>query len=202
MIKRPMPVLLVLVLVGGMGCSQEPVSKAGPGEPDGGAATTESSLYGSEDSTLLPTPFTADEIRDEWIEGMQLVIERRSPSEERLERWTVLSADEDGAVIEYAEIDAFGIVSGEPTVRRTSWQELRDHASFPADRASREWVVRRTALGDLDGWLYTVRDDDAGTITQFFFASDLPGAPVAMEMLEDGTTLLALEQLERYRPAG
>jgi hypothetical protein len=199
--KLQTPGLGLLIIVCGLGCSGSSVSDTDPDHTDG-PAVVESSQREAGDPTVLPTPFTADEIRDEWIEGFQLVIERRSPSEERLERWTVISADEDGALIEYAEIDAFGAVTGVPTVRRSSWRELRDHASFPADRASRERVVRTTPLGELDGWLYIVRDDESGTVNQFFFASALPGAPVAMEMLEDGTTLLALEQIERFRPEG
>jgi hypothetical protein len=201
-IKLQIQVLGMLMIVGGIGCSQEPGSNTDPGGPGGGPAAIESSLRESEDSTLLPTPFTADENRDEWIEGFQLVIQRRSPSEERLERWTVVRADEDGAVIEYAEIDAYGNVSGEPTIQRSSWQELRDHASFPADHARRERVVRQTPLGEFEGWLYIVGDNESGTTTQFFFVSELPGAPVAMELVDDGTILVALEQLERYRPAG
>jgi hypothetical protein len=180
----------------------DPAPGADPSDAVDRPPASDTAHRDSEDSTLLPTPFSAEEIRDEWIEGFQLIIERRSPSEERLERWTVMNVDEDGAVIEYAEIDAFGILCGEPIVKRSTWRELRDHASFPADRASRERVVRTTPLGDLDGWLYTVRDDESSTVTQFFFASALPGAPVEMEMLEDGKMLLALEQLERFRPAG
>ncbi len=202
MIKLQMRLLGMLLIVGGIGCSQEPGSNTDSSGPSGGAAAIESSHLESEDSTLLPTPFTADEIRDEWIEGFQLVIQRRSPSGERLERWTVVKADEDGAVIEYVEIDVYGNVIGEPTIQRSSWQELRDHASFPADHASRERVVRQTPLGEFEGWLYIVGDNEAGTTTRLFFASELPGAPVAMEMMDDGTTVLALEQLERYRPAG
>jgi hypothetical protein len=200
--KLPMPLLGILVVAGGIGCSQEPGTSAGPSRSAEESPMIETAHRESASSTLLPTPFTADEIRAEWIEGFQLVIGRRSPSEERLERWTVMSADEDGALIEYAEIDPFGIVSGEPVVRRSTWRELRDHASFRADRASRERVVRITPLGELDGWLYTVRDLESGTVTEFFFAAAMPGAPVEMEMLEDGKMLLALEQLERYRPAG
>jgi hypothetical protein len=201
-IKLQMQLFGILIIVGGIGCSQEPGSNTDPSGPGGGPAAVNSSHRESDDSTLLPTPFTAEEIRDEWIEGFQIVIQRRSPSEERLERWTVVRADEDGAVIEYADIDAYGNVSGEPTIQRSSWQELRDHASFAADHASRERVVRQTPLGEFEGWLYIVGDNESGTTTRFFFASELPGAPVAMEMVDDGTTLVALEQLERYRPAG
>lgn len=199
--KLAVSLLVIVVITCAIGCAQGPA----PNSDQGGAVEPAQASHGAnrtEESPLLPTPFTAEEIRDEWIEGLQLEIARRSPSDERLERWTVVSADEDGAVIEYATIDEFGTVSGEPTRERSTWLELHDHASFPADRASRERVVRPTPLGELDGWLYTVRDVESNIVTEFFFAAELPGAPVEMTVLQDGKVVQELEQRARHRPGG
>ena len=37
-----------------------------------------------------------------------------------------------------------------------------------------------------NGWLYTRRDPGEGIVTEFFFAKDLPGAPVQMISRRDG----------------
>jgi hypothetical protein len=153
-----------------------------------------------DDPTLLARPFTADQIREEWIVGFSLTLRRITPEGENTERWTVVRTDTEGAEIEFAVLDAAGNVAGEPRVARSKWVELRNHASFPAASASREEVVRSTPLGMLDGWLYTVRDDAAGSTTEFFFADSLPGAPVHMREMRGGEVVMELVQIERSRP--
>jgi len=73
-------------------------------------------------------------------------------------------------------------------------------ALFPADRTRREKVTRDTPLGELEGWLYTVENADAGTVSEFFFAEKLPGAPVHMRVTRDGEVLTEMTQIERHRP--
>ena len=102
--------------------------------------------------------------------GLTLELHRKTAEGETLERWTVMAADDDGAYIEHATLDESGAVTGEPALQRSGWIELRDHATFKADRSRREAVTRVTALGELDGWLYTVDDADTGTLSEFFFA--------------------------------
>jgi hypothetical protein len=125
---------------------------------------------------------------------------RTSPEETVVERWTVVAADETGAEIEYATIGDDGSVVGEPTVKRSTWVELRDHASFPAAVSSREWVALATQLGQFEGWLYRTADDGASTVQEFFFVPELPGGPVRMRILEGDTTVFELEQTARLRP--
>lgn len=161
------------------------------------AATAADEANGEE---RLPTPYSADEIRDEWVEGFTVEMLRTVPDGEVRERWAVVAADDDGVDIRFNALDADGQPAGEGVVRHSSWEELRDHASFPADRAERERSTRETPLGVLDGWLYTVHDPDAGTVTRFFFADSLPGAPVWMEVTRDGEPELTLEQVKRSRP--
>jgi hypothetical protein len=152
------------------------------------------------DSSILTRPFSADEIRDEWVPGFRLLMRRTSPEGTRIERWTVLSADDEGVEIEYATIADDGSVEGEPSIARSGWAELRDHASFPASHSTREWVSRETALGNFEGWLYRVADPEAAVVNEFFFAPELPGAPVQMRILEGDTTVFELEQTARLRP--
>lgn len=154
----------------------------------------------AESADTLETPFTAEQIRDEWIEGLTVTMRRTSAGEARLERWRVVAADATGVDIEFAAVGDDGAVLGEPVTARSSWDELRDHASFPAAAASREWATRDTALGTFEGWLYRVSGEQPATIDELFFAATLPGAPVQMTTYEDGEPVSGLEQVARTRP--
>lgn len=154
----------------------------------------------SDDPSILIRPFSADQIRDEWVPGFRLHMRRTSPEGTRIERWTVLSADSEGAEIEYATIADNGSVEGEPSIARSGWVELRDHASFPASHSTREWLSRETALGNFEGWLYRVAEPESDVVNEFFFVPELPGAPVQMRILEGESTVFELEQTARLRP--
>jgi len=153
-----------------------------------------------DDPSILMRPFSAEEIRDEWVPGFRLLMRRTFPQGTQVERWTVVSADDEGVEIEYATIADDGSVEGEPTVTRSTWVQLRDHASFPSAHSTREWVSRETVLGNFEGWFYRVADPVAAVVNEFFFVPELPGAPVQMRVLEGETTVLELEQTARLRP--
>lgn len=151
------------------------------------------------DPSRLQTPYTAAEIRDGWVEGLEVVMRRWTPDGTVRERWTVVEADEAGCVTRIERLGPDGEPAGEPISGRSTWEELRRHASFPAERAQRRWVDRETALGALEGWIYTVEDPDAGTVTEFFFADRYPGAPAWMGVRAGDDVIMELEQVERRR---
>ena len=194
--------LIVILFLMTLGCggSEGPADSSGTDAAlDAAASTAPAQELKPDDPSLVRRPFTADEIRDEWVEGFRLLIRRTTPEGASVERWTVLSADDEGAEIEYATLDEDNNVS-ESAVRRATWVELRDHAGFPAATATREWVTRSTALGIYDGWLYRVTGGDGAAIEEYFFVPSLPGAPVQMKILDGDTTVFTLEQVARLRP--
>lgn len=186
---RSIPWVLA-VLLATAGCSA-------PVEQDASSATE-----GSEDppGDFLPRPFTADQIREAWGAGLVLRIRQSSPELVEHQRWTVVSADDEGAEIEYIAVDENGLALSEPRIERTSWQEFRDHASFPVATARRERSRQNTALGTLEGWLYTVEDRGTGTVGEFFFVDSLPGAPLFARTKRDGQLVAEMAQIERNRP--
>jgi len=189
-VRRPEPFALALLLLAlGCGGGESPVEHA--------EAVVDLS---PDDPSILMRPFSDEEIRDEWIPGFRLLMRRTSPEGTQIERWTVVSADDEGVEIEYATLLDDGSVEGEPKIARSGWVELRDHASFPAAHSTREWVSRKTALGNFEGWLYRVADPDAAVVNEFFFVPELPGAPVHMRTLEGDATVFELEQTARLRP--
>jgi len=193
--------LIVILFLMTLACGggEDPSGNREPGNDLDVAATTASPVeLEPGDPSLVRRPFTADEIRGEWVEGFRLLIRRTTPEGASVERWTVVSADDEGAEIEYAALDEDNNVT-ESAVRRATWVEVRDHASFPAATATREWVTRSTGLGTYDGWLYRV-SGDGGVVEEYFFVPSLPGAPVQMKIVTGDHTVFELEQVSRLRP--
>lgn len=193
--KSSSTVFLLFVLLFGAGCGP-----GGDSEPASDESRPEDTATDVADAEILPRPFTAEQIRDEWVVGFNLTMLRNTQGTEETQRWTVVAADDDSLDIEYMTLDPHGHSVGDPTVRRSTWVELRDHATFPAAGGTREDVTRDTALGTLDCWLYTVRDEERKTVTEFYFAKDLPGAPVYMRASGEGEVVMELTQIERNRP--
>jgi len=154
----------------------------------------------ADDAAILPHPFTAEQIRDEWVEGLTLVMRRETPAGVTRERWTVVAADERAATIEYTPLDERGQPAGAAETRVSSWDELRDHASFAAETTRRSEVRRETALGTFDGWLYVVSGPIEGTLSEYFFARDLPGAPLEVKVTKAGQTTMEMKQILRSKP--
>jgi hypothetical protein len=177
-------------LVSTLACA--PGAESGPGKDADGASSAEAPA-----PVILDHPFSAEQIRGEWADGLVIEIRRWTPTAEAFERWTVVRADADGVDIESVVIDRNGQPLGEPSTQTSTWVQLRDHASFPADRATREKASRETPLGTLDGWLYTVGDPAGGVVSEFFFAESLPGAPVFVHVRRDGEIIEIFEQIER-----
>ncbi len=206
------PALLACLLLFGCDATSVP-NDGGASPPDAGTPAAGTPAAGTAppqatapadtaagDPSLLPWPFSAEQIRDEWVEGLTLVMRTDSAEGGALERWRVVAADAEAAEIEFQQIDAAGKAVGEPRVARSTWVDLRNHASFPKDRAIREEVTRETALGKLEGWLYLMPDEAAGTVQEMFFAHSYPGAPVQMRVIKEGKPIMALAQIERERP--
>ncbi len=184
---RPWPLFLVLLPL--VGCAAEPVAEEPP-------------VLEAGEAESLPVPFTAEQIRDEWTPGLTLVLHFNFPDRQEWQRWTVVGADSEGAQIEYQALDAQGQPAAPPQRAPSSWGDLRDHALFPAAEARRERGSRQTVLGELEGWLYTVHDPQAETMTEFFFADELPGAPVWFESRSGEQIILTVQQIARQHLAG
>jgi len=144
----------------------------------------------------LPTPFTADQIRDAMPQGFSLVMQNTTADGARRERWDVVDADAHGMALRTTA----PLGSDTPTTdtRRHAWAVLRNHASFPAGTASRTRVTIDTPLAEapLAGWRYDVPGAD-GVRTVFLFADTLPGPPVRVETFRDEAVVATMSQVAR-----
>ncbi|MFB6610588.1 hypothetical protein ACFCVO_09735 [Agromyces sp. NPDC056379] len=148
---------------------------------------------------LLPTPFTADEIRDASGFGKTIRILVEEPGGETFERVNRFSAcDDDGAMLERWRVAPDGGVDGEVAGGRVTWRELQGHAAFPAERTMLTEETLELPVGRVECLRFDTRDEapDAPVET-FWFARALPGMPVRYESPTPAgivrTTVLAVE---------
>lgn len=133
---------------------------------------------------LLPTPFTAEEIRAASGTGKTIRLLVDLPDGARFERVNRFSdIDADGATLEQWRVDDAGQVDGVVTSERVTWRELQEHAAFPAEHATRSGTELETPMGVLDCLHYEVRHgDEPPQLSRFWFARDYPGMPVRYEI--------------------
>jgi hypothetical protein len=149
---------------------------------------------------LLPTPFTADEIREGCPAGRLIRIRVESEGEAPSERFSrFVDCDDGGATMQRGLVGADGQPVGEARGGRTSWHELQAHAAFPRSRATQDTDVIETPLGRLECLRYTVLDG-ADTDT-FWFDTGRPGMPVRVTTRRDGrvvesSTMIADERVD------
>ena len=133
---------------------------------------------------LLPTPFTADEIREATGSGtvIRLLLEGPDgPLGEHVNRFR--ETDAEGATLDRWDAeDPKAIVSS-----RVTWAELQGHAAFDAGTTSVSTVSLSSPLGELTCRKYDTEDG------VFWFSIAHPGMPVLYESDGMRTTVLAIE---------
>ncbi len=154
---------------------------------------------GAEEATegeFLPTPFTAEQIRDAFQPGLHLVTRYTTPAGTTKTLTTVTDWTEEGVMLLDQPLDSTGHPTGEAKPIEATWKELQDHALLPRANARRSRTQRRTVLGQLEGWLYILRGE-AGAQTTMFFADEYPGSPIIFTREQDGVVNFKAEQIER-----
>jgi hypothetical protein len=131
---------------------------------------------------LLPTPFTAEEIRAGCPAGRVVELLVEEDGEAPYRRFTrYVSCDDEGATLER------GGSGGGVESSRVTWAQLQAHAAFPAAATTVDEETIDLPLGVLNCHRYTVRDDEGTTV--FWFARAYPGMPVRISRQENGRTV-------------
>ncbi len=147
---------------------------------------------------LLPTPFTADEIREGCPEGRLTRTRVQSGDEASYERFSrFVDCDDEGAVMERGPVTDDGQL-GESQRARMTWHQLQAHAGFPRARTTASREVIETPLGRLDCLCYAVRSD--GETDTFWFDTDRPGMPVRIVTERDGLVVESSTMIADERP--
>ncbi len=133
---------------------------------------------------LLPTPFTADEIRDATGRGKTIQIRVDAPDGTHTSRVNRFSeTDAEGATLARWDADAPHDVAES----RVTWLDLQHHAAFEAATTTVSTEQLALELGDLMCLRYGTAD---GT---FWFSLAHPGMPVRFEAGGFRTTVVAVE---------
>ncbi|MGN7860583.1 hypothetical protein ACTJI8_08375 [Microbacterium sp. 22303] len=142
---------------------------------------------------LLPTPFTADEIREALRGGATIRILDEEPDGARSERINRFAdGDEVGALLTTHPLDDVEAAVS----KRVSWRDLQEHAAFPADRTTVVTETIEHPLGQLECLRYDVNDDDG--VAVFWFALAHPGMPVLYETTDaTGSTRTIVQEIAR-----
>lgn len=160
----------LLLMVGVSACAAAPSAGAGGGE--------EERVSGA-DGKAEP-PFSAAEIRAATAPGRTYHY-RMGVGDEVHERLMVfVRVDDEGAEIEHRVLGPDGEVAETTPARRSTWQDLEGHATYPRAGTTVSEVEITVPAGTFAGWLYEVREqtDKGPQLTRAWFARELPGAPV------------------------
>lgn len=137
---------------------------------------------------LLPTPFTADEIRRATGNGKTIRLRIDLPdgsSIERINRFR--ETDAEGATLDQCTVLAPEQVSS----KRVTWSELQAHAAFPAETTTVSIETIDLPMGALRCLRYDTEDGI------FWFSVEHPGMPVRYQAMADGgvmrTTVLGFD---------
>jgi hypothetical protein len=143
----------------------------------------------------LPTPFTAAEIRSNWIPGRSVRSLVVRPGVEPFVRVTLaVSAEEDGGESDNWTETPDGRRLTETDRAYSSWLELQGHASMPAAITTIEEETIEISAGRFECLRYTRVDGDS--VDTFWFAKSRPGAPVRFEKRLAGELVLSSTVIE------
>lgn len=137
-----------------------------------------------------PTPFTADEIRLGCPPGRtvrSLVTRAGTDPYIRVTRFT--TGDAAGADQESWQETPSGERLTEPEHARTTWRELQEHASMPADTTTIAEETIEIPAGRFDCLVY--RRVDGDEVATFWFAKTAPGMPLAFESRVGGALVFS-----------
>ena len=147
---------------------------------------------------LLPTPFTADEIRRATGGGKTIRIQVDGPDGTRSLRVNRFrETDTVGATLDRWTSGPTGIVDGRIESSRVTWSELQAHAAFPSDRTVLSSETLDLPIGTVECLRYDVRDQPDAQPSTFWFSVAHPGMPVRYETPVDScverSTVIAIE---------
>ncbi len=143
------------------------------------------------------TPYTAAEIQSSCSDGTELVFrveQQGAPSATLVMSFD--QADASGTLVYSRVIDAGGVTVQESSARST-WEELRSHAAFPAQGTTQRRTRCAVEAGEFDCRLYEVVSEDGNVTDRFWFADDRAGPPILMEKTLGGTPVYRMELIER-----
>jgi len=141
-----------------------------------------------------PTPYTAAEIRAACREGRSNTWRMVTDKGVFISVQRFVEVDAKGARIQSLLTTEDGVQSGSTESTVGTWEDFQSHASFPADSTMISAERIRVPAGDYDCWVYAVTEKD--TLTTYWFAGNIPGPPIRVEILRADRPILTMELVE------
>lgn len=165
-----------------------------------GPSAEEKAMATAPSPQTAPTPFTADQIREGCPKGTWWIFRQTGPDGSvTYDRTEFATADAKGATFAGTPVDPEGKPAGEPSEGSATWEELREHAAFPAPMTTIREAEVTTELGTFACLVYRVQGDGPQAPTRiFYFAKSLPGPPIRVTIeAADGTETTVMEMTAR-----
>jgi len=141
-----------------------------------------------------PTPYTADEIRAASPEGRTSLFRITGGGRTLLVRFRFGESDAETCRMETLQLDADKQPLAKPSSVNARWRDLQAHASFDKSSVKIGEESVEVPFGKFACLLYTVTGPKG--VQRFYFAKELPGPPVKMEVEVGGQVLQTMELLE------
>jgi hypothetical protein len=152
----------------------------------------------SSEAALAPIPYTAAEIAAGNPTGRWRTYRRQEgEGAPVLVRTTFTNSTADATTFEQVPVDESGAPQGEPSTSSATWEELRQHAAFPAGSTTIEDEEIEVPAGRYPTRRYVVTElaPEGARTSRFWFATDLAiaGPPVRMEIEVGGAVVSRME---------
>lgn len=154
---------------------------------------------------LAPQPYTAEELRAAHPVGTFTLYRIAAAGQATLNRRTTWElCDEQGCALVNNEWAEGSSEASRETRARFGWEELRDHASFPAGVTEIREESIQVGAGRFDCWLYRFEEPAAqagqpAAENRFWFAKRSAGSPVRYQVRVGGEVVFDMELLETNR---
>lgn len=155
----------------------------------------------------LAPPFDAAALQAGLPAGTELKLRITAAGQPTvIQHWVFTASDASGCTIHARILGEDGVTlikdEGEGT---STWAELESHALFPAALTTRTDSSVDVEAGHFETWLFEVRPAErGGPIKKLHFARTLPGPPVLMQVIDQGTggeqVTMTMELVSRTQP--
>lgn len=153
---------------------------------------------------LARTPYTAEQIRNATHVGRTYewrVESAGKPSVRRIIQFVEVNEQSAKTVARVLDEKGRELERGQP--QAVTWDELRKHAEFPEAQVTIAEQSVQVPAGKFDCWVYTVSEGTGpeASTSRFFFAKNLPGAPVLFHTDKAGQRVMT-STLIAHKPGG
>ena len=195
----------MLAVLAASACGGSPAQPPGVSEPALPAPSSSAPAPAAAPALGVPVgadkiaPYTPEQIRDATPQGRTYkyrIVREGKPT--KLDEMRFTRVDAQGADISSTSREEGG-AAGPPKSRTVTWAELRAHGEFPRALVTVADEPVDVPAGHFSCIVFTLKDPDKNEVSRFYFAREIPGAPVLYFTEKDGKRVMTATLLEHRR---